>query len=199
MSQPVLRPAGSCSGGDLNESCDSGRCACFNHIQRNSATAQPELPEHIERLEQPVPEDAITDPFEGSDVVLNPDNLPLVDMSHPDGAAAQGYAAKFGVTPEKASATIRWQAVAIAAVNNLANWSGSIADELTRADTATKAFSWNRLVYGRQLRWALAATDGRTRRTAPNTGAHPMCRCEAMVADAPSIRAGRVRLWWWAV
>lgn len=54
---------------------------------------------------------------------------PMLDFARPDGAAATGYAAKHGVTPEQASEIIRWQAEVNQALGGLAaGWGDRFVD-----------------------------------------------------------------------
>jgi len=76
--------------------------------------------------EEPVPEDAIQQPFDAPAESIRPigeENLGYVSFSRPDGAAARGYARKHGVSPERASEILDWQA-------NVNSDLPSIAEEL---------------------------------------------------------------------
>ncbi|HDL41788.1 MAG TPA: hypothetical protein ENG98_02080 [Actinobacteria bacterium] len=73
--------------------------------------------------EAPVAEDAIQPSYDNREMDggLGPEEkLPFIDMSRPDGPAAQGYAAAHSISPEAASDVIRWQSEVIKDLKKLA-------------------------------------------------------------------------------
>lgn len=61
--------------------------------------------------------------------IVEDDPGPMLDFARPDGAAATGYAANHGVTPEQASEIIRWQAEVNQSLGGLAaGWGDRFVD-----------------------------------------------------------------------
>ncbi|MCP4968748.1 MAG: hypothetical protein GY926_26410 [bacterium] len=76
--------------------------------------------------EESVPADAIQplDDFTGNLLPLGDEKLPMLDMARPDGPAAKGYAEKHGVSLERASELIDWQATVRDELRSIATAAG---------------------------------------------------------------------------